>query len=99
MIRVSSLVLAVVAVAIGWFVLQRAQSGGWKDLSFPGPLGTRGMQVPPARGNETIRIATFNMQIFGAATLNDSETIQSVVSPSQNFTLFAMQNIRAASQD
>jgi len=97
--RLTSLVLAVVAAALGWFVLQQAQTSGWKGISFPGLSGITGSQAPPPRGNDTIRIATFNIQVFGESKLNEAEVMQVIVAILKNFDLVAIQEIRSVTQD
>lgn len=97
--RLAPLILGLVAAAIGWFVLQQGPSTGWKGLSFPGLMAPRGSQPPPPRGNETIRIATFNIQVFGEAKLNDPEVMPVIVAILKNFDLIAIQEIRSVTQD
>jgi len=96
--RFSSLLLAIIALAAGWFVVQQGHTGGWKSLPIPGLSGGT-TQPPPARGNKTIRIATFNIQVFGEAKLNDAEVMQSIVTILKNFDLIAIQEVRAVTQD
>lgn len=55
--------------------------------------------VPPPRGNETIRIASFNIQVFGESKLSDAASMQAIVAILQNFDLIAIQEVRAANQD
>src|SRR5690242_8651975 len=95
--RLSSLLLAIIAVGIGWFAVQQGHSGGWKGLSIPGL--SNGMTQPPPRGNQTIRIATFNIQVFGEAKLNDPEVMHTIVGILKNFDLIAIQEVRAVTQD
>jgi deoxyribonuclease-1-like protein len=99
--RLSSLFMAAVAAAIGWFVLQQLQQNGWKGISLPGLPGVTAIstQPPPPRGNETIRIATFNIQVFGESKLNDAEAMSAIVSLIKNFDLVAIQEVRSIAQD
>jgi deoxyribonuclease-1-like protein len=99
--RLSTLVMAVVAAAMGWFVLQQLQHGGLKGLSIPGlPFGPQTSTQPtPPRGNNTIRVATFNIQVFGESKLNDPEVMQIIVAILKNFDLIAIQEVRSVSQD
>jgi deoxyribonuclease-1-like protein len=96
--RLSSLLLAIVAVGIGWFAVQQGHTGSWKGLSIPG-LSNGMTQPPPPRGNQTIRIATFNIQVFGEAKLNDPEVMHTIVAILKNFDLIAIQEVRAVTQD
>jgi deoxyribonuclease-1-like protein len=100
--RLASMFLAVVAAAIGWFVLQQLQANGWKGISLPSlstAVVATSTQPPPPRGNDTIRVATFNIQVFGESKLNDAETMQTIVAILKNFDLVAIQEVRAVSQD
>jgi deoxyribonuclease-1-like protein len=99
--RLASMLLAAVAVAIGWFVLQQLQANGWKGLTLPlGPaIQATNTQPPPPRGNDTIRIATFNIRVFGETKLNDRDTMQTIVAILKNFDLIAIQEVRAVSPD
>jgi endonuclease/exonuclease/phosphatase family metal-dependent hydrolase len=97
--RLSSLVMAGLAAVIGWIVLQQLQANGWKGISFPGLPGATSTEAPPPRGNETIRIATFNIQVFGESKLNDPEAMQTIVAILKNFDLVAIQEVRSVTQD
>src|SRR5688500_9552691 len=39
---------------------------------------------PPPRGNDTIRVASFNIQVFGEAKLNDADAMQAIVAILRN---------------
>lgn len=97
--RLTSLIMAALAAVVGWFVLQQAQTSGWKGISLPGIFGPNATQSPPARGNDTIRIATFNIQVFGESKLNDPEAMQTIVAILKNFDLIAIQEVRSITQD
>jgi deoxyribonuclease-1-like protein len=95
--RISSLVLAVAAALLGAYLVQ---SGWIKGLSFPGlnqPVTQRG-NVPPRLG-ETIRIATWNIQVFGEAKLQDPATMNVIVTVLRNFDVVAIQEVRAENQN
>src|SRR5262245_21355115 len=94
------LVLAIVAALFGWFVLQQAQSHGWKGISLPGLLGgSTSTDPPPARGNRTSAIGTFNVQVLGESKVSDRGAIQAIVGILRNFDVIAIQEVRAVSQD
>jgi deoxyribonuclease-1-like protein len=98
--RLSSLVMAALAAAVGWFLLQQYQSGGLAKLPIPGlSLSPTANSPPPSRGNDTIRVATFNIQVFGESKLNDPEAMRVIVAILQSFDLIAIQEVRAVSQD
>src|SRR5262245_26823058 len=98
--RLSSLILAVAAAACGWFVLQQSQTGGLTGISLTGLLGgSTSTAPPPARVGDTIRIATFNIQVFGESKLNDHEAMRIIVAILKNFDVIAIQEVRSVSQD
>lgn len=94
--------MGAMAAVIGWFLLQQYQSGGLAKLPIPGlnvNLSPTTNTPPSARGNDTIRVATFNIQVFGENKLNDPEAMRAIVAILQNFDLIAIQEVRAMSQD
>ena len=97
--RLPSLIVAMLALAIGWFALQQGHNGGWQRFSIPGLFGGGATQAPPPRGNNTIRIATFNIQVFGESKLNDHEAMQTIGAILRNFDLVAIQEVRSVAQD
>ena len=95
----SPLILAVVAALIGWFVVQ---SGGLKGLKLPFDLPfdlPTANAPPPPRGNETIRIASFNIQVFGESKLQNPRAMQAIVAILKQFDVVAIQEVRAESQE
>jgi endonuclease/exonuclease/phosphatase family metal-dependent hydrolase len=96
--KLSSFGMAVVALALGWFLFQ--QFGG-KIPGLGGIGGTTSLTtgLPPPRGAESIRIATWNIQVFGEAKLADPAAMRVIVETIKNFDLVAIQEIRAQSQD
>jgi endonuclease/exonuclease/phosphatase family metal-dependent hydrolase len=76
------------------------QSGGLAGLKLPGiNLGTTQTAAPPTRGNDTIRIASFNIQVFGESKLGDPAAMPVIVEILRQFDLVAIQEVRAVSQD
>jgi deoxyribonuclease-1-like protein len=97
--RLGSIVMFVVALVGGFFILQQIVANGWKipGLQLPGvALSTT---APPPRGADTVRIATWNIQVFGESKLSDPAAMQVIVSVLKNFDLIAIQEVRAQSQD
>ncbi len=97
--RLMSLIVAVFAAIGGWYALQQAQTHGLTNLSLPGLTPATSTEPPAARGNDTIRVASFNIQVFGESKLNDAEATQAIVAILKNFDLTAIQEVRAVSQD
>jgi endonuclease/exonuclease/phosphatase family metal-dependent hydrolase len=96
--KISTLIMALLAALAGWFVLQ---NGGIKGLNLPsfGPAVTTSRQAPPPRGNDTIRIATWNIQVFGESKMQDAAVMNVVVPVLKQFDLIAIQEIRSQQQD
>jgi deoxyribonuclease-1-like protein len=97
--RLASLFVALVAAAAGWFAMQQMPANGWKGLPLVSALPATNTLPPPPRGNDTIRIASFNLCVFGEAKLNDQEALRTIVAILKNFDLIAIQEVRAVSQD
>jgi deoxyribonuclease-1-like protein len=99
-------VLAAIALFSG-FAGWGAFQGGWNKQRLGdfftgllrGGLSSQTSATPPPRGNDTIRIATFNIRVFGEAKLNDAEAMRTIVAILKNFDLIAIQEVRAVSQD
>jgi endonuclease/exonuclease/phosphatase family metal-dependent hydrolase len=101
--RLVWLALAATALYFGWQGLQNGIDKN-KLQELIGQLigGSRAPTTtasPPARGNDTIRIATFNLRVFGEAKLNDPEAMRVIVAILKNFDVIALQEIRAVSQE
>jgi endonuclease/exonuclease/phosphatase family metal-dependent hydrolase len=98
--RLSSLVLAIAAALLGAYLVQ---SGALRGLKLPGlNLGggstTQTGAVPPRLG-ETIRVATWNIQVFGEDKLNDPAAMNIIVQVLRQFDVIAIQEVRAVSQE
>jgi len=91
--------MAVFAAIGGWYALQQAQNHGLTNISIPGLPTSTSTAPPPARGNETIRVATFNIQVFGESKLNDQEAMQAIVAILKNFDVIAIQEVRSVGQE
>jgi endonuclease/exonuclease/phosphatase family metal-dependent hydrolase len=97
--RLFQLIVGALAVVGGWYAVQQANEHGLTNISLPNLTGLGGNAAPPTRGNETIRLATFNIQVFGEAKLNDAAAMQTIVAILKNFDLTAIQEVRSISQD
>jgi endonuclease/exonuclease/phosphatase family metal-dependent hydrolase len=101
--KLSWLLLAVVAALFGAYV---AENGGLTNLKLPGGislpgLGTSGTSSGPipARVTDTIRIATWNIEVFGESKLQKPAAMNVIVSVLRNFDVIAIQELRAVSQE
>lgn len=86
----------------GWLVLQMLGIDSFDALksrlgsvtsSQPGDFTT------PAARSDVIRIATFNIQVFGQDKLRDPQTMAVLAKIMQRFDIVAIQEIRSQSQD
>lgn len=61
------------------------------------PYNSNGLQAPPPRVNSTgtIRVASFNIQVFGEAKINNPEVMPTIVAILKNFDVIAIQEIRS----
>jgi len=102
--RLIWMVLAAVAAMFGWGIFKNGFDQKKLGELFSGVLSNipqtqTSSSPPPPRGNDTIRIATFNIQVFGENKLNDPEVMRTIVAILKNFDLIAIQEVRAVSQE
>ncbi len=77
--RRPTLLLAITVLGLaGWYVLNRYEIRGFRDLKLArrdGAVG--GSELPPAaRTKGTIRIASFNLQAFGPTKVEKPEVLE-----------------------
>lgn len=107
--KISSLVTLVALAVAGWFFSQNYQIGGLDHLevlpreegSASGPThpATAKMAPPVQRNGETIRIAAFNIQVFGESKMAKPHVMKILVDVVRQFDIVAIQELRAKSQD
>lgn len=56
-------------------------------------------QAPPAQAGDTIRIASFNIQVFGESKLSNRAVMDKIVKICRHFDVIAIQEIRANDQN
>jgi deoxyribonuclease-1-like protein len=93
--RISSLFMAAIAVAVGALLVNSGL------IKLPESLTQRATSSGPipARQTDTIRVATWNIQTFGEAKLQDPLAMNVIVEVLRNFDVVAIQELRAHSQD
>ncbi|GAA4430143.1 endonuclease/exonuclease/phosphatase family protein [Bremerella cremea] len=107
--RTSALLLAVIAGAGAWFFFQNYRIEGFDNLvvvprgaapAATTPTSTNNPTAVPAmaRKQDTIRIASFNIQVFGTAKLQKPEVASRLVQIIRQFDVVAIQEIRASDQ-
>ncbi|RCS52839.1 endonuclease/exonuclease/phosphatase [Bremerella cremea] len=105
--RVSALLLAIVAGAGAWFFFQNYQINGLDNLvvvprnDSAAASGTEdhlpGTVPTMARKQDTIRIASFNIQVFGTAKSQKPEVMARLAEIVRQFDVVAIQEIRSKS--
>lgn len=92
--------LAIVAVG-GWFLLKNFDIQGLDQLKLSPKTGqaSNALDPPGGRGADSIRIASFNIQVFGESKLENSRVMDVLVQVVRQFDVVAIQEIRAKSQD
>lgn len=105
--KIKASILAAVAAAIGYFVLQNFDLAALKDFQLR-PKGAAvtnastdqvGFGPPVQRTGESIRIASFNIQVFGESKVQSAPVMDVLARVARNFDVIAIQEIRARSQD
>jgi endonuclease/exonuclease/phosphatase family metal-dependent hydrolase len=89
-----------------WLFLQKFSIQGLQDVRLtPRQEATTGqdgmvpISVPAARPRETIRVASFNIQVFGRKKLENPVVMEIVTRIVQQFDIVAIQEIRASEND
>ncbi len=93
--KLFSLALAIAVVAGGAYVLSQLEKGDWQW-----PIAPRTeLAAPPVKPTDTIRIATFNLHVFGEKKVNDRQAMEYLVQICRHFDIIAVQEIRAQHQN
>ena len=100
--KVSFLVTAMLAVAGLWLVSKNYKISGLDAIRFE-RLGSSstgdGAPPPVARSSDTIRIATFNIQVFGRSKLDKPNVMDVLARIARQFDVLAIQEVRSEDQD
>jgi endonuclease/exonuclease/phosphatase family metal-dependent hydrolase len=97
-------VVAAAALAGGaWYVASHFEIEGLERLRFtPREANTTGNVTAlraPSRNDETLRIASFNIQVFGESKANDPKVLGYLAEIVRQFDVVAVQEVRARNQD
>jgi len=102
------LMVIVLAAALygGYWFLQRFQIDGLDKVSVrprapsssTGPSG-ESYASAPARDAASVKLATFNIQVFGRAKLEKSDVMQVLAETVRKFDLVAIQEVRSTTDD
>jgi deoxyribonuclease-1-like protein len=93
--KLFSLALAIAVVAGGAYVLSQLESGDWQWPIVPKSQ----VAAPPVKPTDTIRIATFNLNIFGEKKVSDRQVMDYLVQICRHFDIIAVQEIRSQHQN
>ena len=99
------LVLPLAIIAGVWWFFQHYQIEGLEHVHIKPRDGAgrvaRGArdEPPPARDGETIKIASFNIEVFGESKLAKAQVMKILADVVRRFDVVAVQEIRAAHQD
>lgn len=101
--RFKGLVIVGAMIAAAAYFLQSFEIGGLDQLTVrprsESPFGTASRALPPAaRDGQTIRIATFNIQVFGESKMSKPEVMEVLAEVVRRFDIVAIQEIRAKNQ-
>lgn len=105
--RNSSLLVVVALLAGGgWFFLQNFDIEGLdgievkkKDTGATFPVNAAGPEIPVFQPGETIKIASFNIQVFGQSKLSKPRVMDILARLIRQFDIVAIQEIRSLDQD
>ena len=100
MLRPQTFVITALAVIIGFFFLQKYKVDGLGGLkiqprTMPAPAESQTVH----RAGETIRIASFNIQVFGEEKALNKDAMEVLARIVRNFDVIAIQEIRCKHQD
>jgi deoxyribonuclease-1-like protein len=98
--RLLSFVAAILA-AVGWYGHSKLPEGFWQRwrLSGGAAQGTLANAPPVERSGNTLRVASFNIQVFGEKKLATREAADVLARVIRYFDVVAIQEIRDANDD
>lgn len=104
--RLFKLVLPVALLVGGWMFYERFEIAGLGSLELKprdgaAVAGSSAAQqgLPPAeQGGDSIRIASFNIQVFGESKLKKPDVMEVLANVIRQFDVVAVQEVRATSQ-
>lgn len=97
--RILSL-LAAVLTAAGWYGHSKLPDGFWERFRWRGGAEGTLVSAPPVdRSGSTIRVASFNIQVFGEKKLANRQATEILARVIRYFDVVAVQEIRDASDD
>lgn len=96
-------IVAALAIVGGYFVLQNYSIDGLNGLKLKPRVQQAGPAAdpsqPPVRSADTIRIGTFNIQVFGETKLAKPHVMDILARVARQFDVLAIQEVRSHNQD
>ncbi|MEX2026447.1 MAG: endonuclease/exonuclease/phosphatase family protein [Pirellulaceae bacterium] len=93
--KLFSLAMVIALIAGGAYVLSQLEEGDWQ---WPIAPATH-LAAPPVKPTDTIRIATFNLNVFGEKKVSDRQVMDYLVQICRHFDIIAVQEIRSQQQN
>jgi len=105
--KIKTLLFGAAAAIAAWVFLQKydLQDLGKIQLGPDGQTGTQEspakdpLAPPPARSTGSVRVATFNIQVFGKSKAGKPQVMDVLARIVRNFDLVAIQEIRCSDED
>lgn len=102
--------LTILVAAGGWMFFQNFSIEGWENIKVKPktPTAATEHETPttpvaapngPARQGDTIKIASFNIQVFGQSKLGKTHVMNLLARVARNFDVIAIQEIRSVQDD
>jgi len=107
--RLTTFLLGIALAAVGWFVLENYDLKALKEFRLA-PRGEALTQTrsegsplspsaPPVRTSGTIRVASFNIQVFGTSKAGKAQVMDILARIVREFDIVAIQEVRSNDQD
>jgi endonuclease/exonuclease/phosphatase family metal-dependent hydrolase len=103
--RVSKFINAaglLIVLSLGsWFLLKNFDIEGLNQIRLTPKAGQTSRDIDPgeARHSDTLRIAAFNIQVFGESKIENARVMDVLVQVARRFDVVAIQEVRAKGQD
>lgn len=97
-----ALVFGVLLLGLGWIAFQNMgpeEKQKLKDALSQLMTKEAFHKAPPVSPNDAIKIASFNIQVFGEKKINDPRIVEVLVNVCRHFDVIAIQEVRAEQQN
>lgn len=97
--KFSALLIGVVLVVLGWVAFKTLGPEGVKEVVSKLLTREQFQKAPPVSPNDAIKIASFNIQVFGEKKINDPGVVQVLVGICRHFDVIAVQEVRSVQEN